>query len=731
MIQCFDQLEKISKMERTQFLCNDCGKDFVDSVKLGVHKYNMHTEKPFECAQCGERGSGVAKFKNHMRKHRSQNNVSKCDSCDFETPHAGNLKRHVKLHTAVKPKKSKSIKTCEPCGKTFDRKDSFDRHMKVHLKESAQTFGCTQCDEKFKRKDFLVKHQNTVHTDQVQSEFGFGAFQKEKKVKKKKTFMCDKCAKTFHSEAHIKRHFLTTSHTNRQKKQGSSRWKVMRHVKKLLKDTQYANELKKQTKGVETGNVDGSVVEAIMSQIPNMSNRNILRTLTILRKKLPKSEFKANLRQVIQQRTNLLDDLFETNFAEVLDSKGNEIKMPITNAKDLNTLILLICEKRGLDPDTVKLCLGVDGGQSKLIATLAIVPPDELGKKERLSQPNVKDRSKSTSVKRCLVVARVDSVPENYTNVTILMSKLNLPALRKDFCVVADLKLVDIMVGIQSTSSMHPCPYCDGYKVDKTGKKTNQKGTFVKGSKRTGRTLQTDFESYNSLGRSDRKQLMNFNSVEFPPLYIHEGQEDMDVIQLYPPPVLHTGILGPGNDCLTQLEGYFPQEMEAFYSEHHIKSSGPGGQYNGPTIKKILQNHQGKLDQLANIVSKGGDDFKFFIQHLKNLGNLHHAVNLKVLDTELVDRTIEAFESTFAQLQEKFDLSMPLKVHIIKSHYREYFEATGKTFLTVSDEVTESMHSAIRLFEDCHRYVNKKKGSKSHALMQHRSVVHLNSINCD
>ena len=248
MMQCFDQLDKISKMERIQFLCNDCGKDFVVDVKLGLHMYAMHTEKPFECAQCGERGSGVAKFKNHMRKHKSQNNVSKCDSCDFETPHAGNLKRHVKLHTAVKPKKSKSIKTCEPCGKTFDRKDSFYCHMKVHLKESAQTFGCTQCDEKFKRKDFLVKHQNTVHTDQVQSEFGFGAFQKEKKLKKKKKFMCDKCAKTFHSEAHIKRHFLTTSHTNRQKKQGSSRWKVMRHVKKLLKDTQYANECEENPK---------------------------------------------------------------------------------------------------------------------------------------------------------------------------------------------------------------------------------------------------------------------------------------------------------------------------------------------------------------------------------------------------------------------------------------------------------------------------------------------------
>ena len=155
--------------------------------------------------------------------------------------------------------------------------------------------------------------------------------------------MCDKCTRTFYSEANIKRHFLTTAHTNRQKKQGSSRWKVMRHVKKLLKDTQYANELKKRSKeGNKSGSVDSSVVEAIMSQIPNMSNRNILRTLTILRKKLPKSEFQANLRQVIQQRTNLLDDLFETNFAEVLDSKGNQIKMPVTNAKDLTTLIMLI-----------------------------------------------------------------------------------------------------------------------------------------------------------------------------------------------------------------------------------------------------------------------------------------------------------------------------------------------------------------------------------------------------
>ena len=92
-------------MERAQFLCNECGKDFLDAVKLGLHQYAVHTDKPFECAQCGEMGSGVQKFQNHMRKHKTQKIVSKCELCEFETPHAGNLKRHVKLHTAVKPKK--------------------------------------------------------------------------------------------------------------------------------------------------------------------------------------------------------------------------------------------------------------------------------------------------------------------------------------------------------------------------------------------------------------------------------------------------------------------------------------------------------------------------------------------------------------------------------------------------------------------------------------------------
>ena len=104
-------------------------------------------------------------------------------------------------------------------------------------------------------------------------------------------------------------------------------------------------------------------------------------------------------------------------------------------------------------------------------------------------------------------------------------------------------------------------------------------------------------------------------------------------------------------------------------------------------------------------------------------------MNLKTLDKDLIGRIIQNLGNVFQQLQAKFDLSLPLKMHVILHHYMEFFESFGETLLTYSDEVTEAMHSQIRLFEEAHRYLNNKKGSTSHAKMQHKTTVHLNSIN--
>ena len=180
---------------------------------------------------------------------------------------------------------------------------------------------------------------------------------------------------------------------------------------------------------------------------------------------------------------------------------------------------------------------------------------------------------------------------------------------------------------------------------------------------------------------------------------------------------------------MRKLEEYFPEEIQQFYAKHYMKGSGPGGQFNGPTLKKILENHNGKLDELKEIVSKHGNEFTMFTDFLENLGKLNVAVNLKTLEKELIGGIIGQLDSIFQRLQARFDLSMPLKVHVILHHYMDFFESFGETLLSYSDEVTEAMHSQIRLFEDAQRYINNKKGSISHAKMQHRSTVHINSIN--
>ena len=54
---------------------------------------------------------------------------------------------------------------------------------------------------------------------------------------------------------------------------------------------------------------------------------------------------------------------------------------------------------------------------------------------------------------------------------------------------------------------------------------------------------------------------------------------------------------------------------------------------------------------------------------------------------------------------------------------------TGRTLLEVSDEVTEAVHSRLRIFEERHNYKVNDKQSEKHKEKQHKSTVHFNSCN--
>ena len=67
----------------------------------------------------------------------------------------------------------------------------------------------------------------------------------------------------------------------------------------------------------------------------------------------------------------------------------------------------------------------------------------------------------------------------------VIFDEIKINELSKKYKIIGDLKVYNLLMGQQSSGSMHPCPYGLCYKVNQEGRKTNQKGTWVKGDDRT------------------------------------------------------------------------------------------------------------------------------------------------------------------------------------------------------------------------------------------------------
>ena len=89
---------------------------------------------------------------------------------------------------------------------------------------------------------------------------------------------------------------------------------------------------------------------------------------------------------------------------------------------------------------------------------------------------------------------------------------------------------------------------------------------------------------------------------------------------------------------------------------------------------------------------------------------------------------LENFEIKFNILHKKYFLSETLKIHVIKHHFRDYFEKTGKNFCDTNGESLESVHSSLRISEERHGFkIVRKIGTPVHAVKSSKSLVFYNS----
>ncbi|KAH7709809.1 zinc finger protein 64 1 and 2-like protein [Aphelenchoides avenae] len=122
--------------------------------------------------------------KNGKCRTRKQANCFSCTVCDFSTPYAQVLQRHIRRHTGQKPYE------CELCEKAFSLRATLTQHRRTHFAE--KPFKCRHCDFACSQKRNLYGHERTHFENR---------------------FQCPQCPKKLSSRHSLRRHLELHSDT--------------------------------------------------------------------------------------------------------------------------------------------------------------------------------------------------------------------------------------------------------------------------------------------------------------------------------------------------------------------------------------------------------------------------------------------------------------------------------------------------------------------------------------
>ena len=133
---------------------------------------------------------------------------------------------------------------------------------------------------------------------------------------------------------------------------------------------------------------------------------------------------------------------------------------------------------------------------------------------------------KDTGVKQTLLLAVVEDIKESYENLKFIFSKLcNLHRVKCHIC--SDIKLLNIISGIQSSSCKQPCPYCDC---------SNLQLLDSIAEDRTLGSIRCSASAFESAG-SVKKNAMFYASCITQPLLT--GEDSERILDICAPPELH------------------------------------------------------------------------------------------------------------------------------------------------------------------------------------------------
>lgn len=413
-----------------------------------------------------------------------------------------------------------------------------------------------------------------------------------------------------------------------------------------------------------------------------------------------------NLTTKLRNDLHSLDHFFETKrleFQYVKKGKVTLLQNDVVFCKDVRGLIEFVKEKR--QKKEVHLKIGVDGGGGFLKICLSIQcvgHDDSQQHTERVRQkyddgPAAK-KFRDNGVKKLFIIGMAN-VQENYHNVKALWSTIGIK--NCEGTTATDLKLANILAGLMSHSSTHPCTYC----IAKSG------GLIESGELRTIGDISENYANWLESGGAPSTAKEFKNCVNEP--IISDNIDDL-ILDLIPPPELHL-MIGIVNTLFDHMVKEFGDEAFAWARAcyGHRESKKGGHAFNGNGCKKLLD----KVDILRSICSIG------CLKYVEVFDNFRRVVD-SCFGTEL-DIGFTTYIKNFMDSYLALEISVTPKAHIVFFHVPQFCTKYNKPLGFFNEQAIETIHFEFKSFWEKYKV---EPDHKDYAKRLLKSISEINSF---
>ena len=271
-----------------------------------------------------------------------------------------------------------------------------------------------------------------------------------------------------------------------------------------------------------------------------------------------------------------------------------------------------------------------------------------------------------TGVRKTVIIAAVEKIKETYDNIKLILSKIkNFHKIKYYIC--SDLKLINMISGIQSCSAKHPCPYCET---------DNLRDFEEKFEYRTFASINCSVEAYKAAG-SIVKNAKNYTNCTSEPLLY--GNADDCIIDICAPPELHL-MQGIFKHIFDKMSLEWPNVSLWLNSINVNQKNYHHGSFVGNDCLKMMKNIH-ILQQMAPL------NIQKYVHILRCL----YKVILACFGMDL-DPDFKKYINEFKDVYITLGISVTPKVHILIEHVPYFITKQGRSLGWFSEQALESSH---------------------------------------